>query len=144
MASSSRSQVTEPVGSASAFLTCDASSISVPWRPSPATVVVTHLVTRVLRLVQGALVLNLLIRSSGQVVQDRPGVSALWADVPGSSTRVTDVVQRLGNGVGNSQRSPMVVARLVSLACVDVAVTRAVRSTGRPCLAALAHEQLVR
>jgi hypothetical protein len=30
---------------------------------------------------------NLLIRSSGQVVQDRPVVSALWADVPGLSSR---------------------------------------------------------
>jgi hypothetical protein len=47
-ASSSRSQVTESVGSASAFLTCNASSISVPWRPSLATAVVTHLVTQAL------------------------------------------------------------------------------------------------
>jgi uncharacterized protein YegP (UPF0339 family) len=45
-ASSSRSQVTESAGSAYAFLTCNASSISVPWRPSLSTVVVTHFVTQ--------------------------------------------------------------------------------------------------
>ena len=86
-ASSSRTQVTESVGSASALLTCNASSIGVPWRPSLATVVVTHLVTQAFRLAQGALVLNPLMRSSGQVVQDRPGGSALWTDVPDLSTR---------------------------------------------------------
>src|ERR1700735_1279364 len=40
------SKVTESAGWASASLTCDSSSTSIRWRPSLATLVVTHLVTR--------------------------------------------------------------------------------------------------
>jgi hypothetical protein len=46
VASSSRSQVIESVGSASALLTWEPSSIGVRWRPSLATAIVTHMVTR--------------------------------------------------------------------------------------------------
>jgi hypothetical protein len=46
LASSSRSQVSESAGSALALLTCNVSSVSVPWRPSLPMGVVTHLVTQ--------------------------------------------------------------------------------------------------
>ena len=45
---------------------------------------------------------NLLIRSSGQVVQDRPGVSTLWPMFQ-TCLHVTEAVQRFGNSVGYSR-----------------------------------------
>jgi hypothetical protein len=46
LASSSRSQITARMASAATYLTWEASSTAVRWRPSLAMAIVTHLVTR--------------------------------------------------------------------------------------------------
>src|ERR1022692_1075371 len=85
MASSSRSQVIKSVGAAYALLTCNASSISVPWRPSLATVVVTRFVTQ----------LSVKTSESATILDQSSELASLSAEVRRCTTTADVVVTQL-------------------------------------------------
>lgn len=99
LASSSRSQITTRMASAATWLTLEASSIVVRWRPSLATAIVTHLVTR-------------WVGTLNRLRQSRPLSSGeYWSGSPAMTNPLRVAMEPFGSGevpvTGSQSRIPL-------------------------------------